>query len=225
MGGPPREVKGEAAVIFFDAAGTLIHLVRSAGWHYADVARQHGLAADAGAMEAAFRALWRAQTPRKVTSSPRPDDDRPWWRDLAVSVLRQGAHPPEAFDVDRWFEDVYWRFAEPGVWALYEDVPRCLDRLEESFRLAVLSNFDGRLRLILRDLGIASRFEHIFLSSELGCDKPAADIFLRAMKTMSADPGGCLHVGDDPERDWAGAEAAGLRAFRLQRPEITLDGL
>jgi hypothetical protein len=31
--------------------------------------------------------------------------------------------------------------------------------------------------------------------------------------------------GDDPERDWAGAAAAGIAVFRVRRPRVTLDDL
>ena len=55
------KVKGEAEVIFFDAAGTLIRLERPVGWHYAEVARRHGLNADEERMDSAFREVWGAQ--------------------------------------------------------------------------------------------------------------------------------------------------------------------
>jgi FMN phosphatase YigB (HAD superfamily) len=34
-----------------------------------------------------------------------------------------------------------------------------------------------------------------------------------------------LHVGDDPERDWKAAKAAGLLVFRLDRPRNSLRDL
>jgi FMN phosphatase YigB (HAD superfamily) len=34
-----------------------------------------------------------------------------------------------------------------------------------------------------------------------------------------------LHVGDDPERDWKAAAAAGLLVFRLDRPRNSLRDL
>jgi len=34
-----------------------------------------------------------------------------------------------------------------------------------------------------------------------------------------------LHVGDDPERDWKAAAAAGLSVFRLARPDRSLRDL
>ena len=60
----------------------------------------------------------------------------------------------------------------PVCGTLYPDVPEVLEILAPRFELAVVSNFDGRLRLILNHLGVAKYFRHIFLSSELGADKP-----------------------------------------------------
>jgi hypothetical protein len=31
-----------------------------------------------------------------------------------------------------------------------------------------------------------------------------------------------MHVGDDPERDWKAAAAAGLSVFKLERPRNSL---
>ena len=225
MDGGALKVKGEAEVIFFDAAGTLIRLERPVGWHYAEVARRHGLNADEQKMESAFREVWKARPFRPASPGAREEDDRPWWRALALDVLRTADPSAARIDEDAWFEELYAHFGDPGVWVLYDDSKRCLDRLASRFRLAVISNFDRRLRLILEDLGVASKFEHIFISSEVGCEKPHPGIFRRALDVMDVEAGRCLHVGDDPERDWAGAAAAGIGVFGVRRPEVTLDDL
>lgn len=219
------KVKGEADVIFFDAAGTLIHLARPVGWHYALIARKHGLAVDEARMESAFRELWRARPARPPSSGPREDDDRPWWQALALDVLRAASPSGEQIDGDAWFGDLYTHFAQPGIWLLYEDARKCLPRLHARYRLAVISNFDGRLRRVLNHLGVSAHFENLFISSELGCEKPDRGIFQQALDVMDAEPARCIHAGDDPERDWAGAAAAGLGVFRVQRPSVTLDHL
>ena len=92
-----------------------------------------------------------------------------------------------------------------------------LSALQGRFELFVVSNFDGRLRVILEHLGVSKYFRNIFLSSELGADKPDPLIFRRALKLGGFSPNEVLHVGDDPERDWAAAEKAGLRVFKLDR--------
>jgi FMN phosphatase YigB (HAD superfamily) len=42
---------------------------------------------------------------------------------------------------------------------------------------------------------------------------------------MNLKPSEVLHVGDDPERDWEAATAAGLPIFRLDRPKNSLRDL
>ena len=121
MDGGALKVKGEAEVIFFDAAGTLIRLERPVGWHYAEVARRHGLNADEQKMESAFREVWKARPFRPASPGAREEDDRPWWRALALDVLRAGAPSAARNDEDAWFEELYAHFGKPGVWVLYDD--------------------------------------------------------------------------------------------------------
>jgi putative hydrolase of the HAD superfamily len=211
--------------IFFDGAGTLIHLPRSVGHHYALVGEKIGLTLDAAALDRAFAACW-AQTPaRPAIEGPREDDDKGWWRELVDQVIDQVAPRTSELDRDAFFEAAYGHFAETGVWELYPDVIEVLETLRPRFDLAVVSNFDGRLRMILEHLGVSKFFSHIFLSSELGADKPDPLIYHRALELSRLAPNEALHVGDDPVRDWQGAEAAGLPVFQLQRPNNSLRDL
>ncbi len=201
--------------IFFDAVGTLIRLPRGVGHHYSAVARRHGCELDAAVLDSAFRAAWKAMPARAATRIARPDDDRGWWRALVASVLdRVGA---AALDRDAYFAELYAEFARPGVWELFPEVCEVLDALAGRYALGIVSNFDGRLRAILGGLGIAGRFEHVVLSSEVGADKPDPWIFERALSLAGVRPEHALHAGDDPRCDWAGAAAAGLRVFHLER--------
>jgi putative hydrolase of the HAD superfamily len=111
------------------------------------------------------------------------------------------------------------------VWKLYPEVLDVLEQLRERFQLAVISNFDGRLRFILQHLSLSNYFSYIFISSELGADKPDPEIFRGAFKVMHLDANEFLHVGDDPERDWKAAEEAGLLVFQLDRPKNSLRDL
>lgn len=211
--------------IFFDAAGTLIHLPKSVGHHYALVGERVGLPLEAKALDRAFGACWKQMPARPAIEGPREDDDKEWWRELVDRVLEQVAPGTTELDRDAFFEVAYSHFAEPGVWELYPEVADVLDSLRGRFELAVISNFDGRLRMIFEHLGVSPFFSYVFLSSELGADKPDPEIFRRAMRLSSVEPDEALHVGDDPERDWEAASAAGLEVFRLERPRNSLRDL
>jgi putative hydrolase of the HAD superfamily len=211
--------------ILFDAAGTLFYLTKTVGDHYAYVGREVGLDLEGQQLERAFHAAWQQMPRRLAIERPRENDDKEWWRELVDRAFDQVAPSLSEFDRDNFFEVAYEHFAEPGVWELYPEVPEVLEQLRPRFELAVISNFDGRLRLILQHLGISKYFAHVFISSELGADKPDPEIFRRSLKIMHLDTTEVLHVGDDPERDWKAASAAGLSVFRLDRPRNSLRDL
>ena len=208
--------------ILFDAAGTLFFLTKTVGDHYAYVGREVGLDLDAHKLDSAFHAAWKQMPRRPAIGGPRENDDKGWWRELVGRVIDQVAPSLSELDRDNFFEVAYEHFAEAVAWKLYPEVPEVLAQLRPRFQLAVISNFDGRLRFVLQNLGISKYFANVFISSELGADKPDPEIFRRALKVIHMDANEVLHVGDDPERDWKAAAAAGLLVFRLDRPRNSL---
>jgi putative hydrolase of the HAD superfamily len=211
--------------ILFDAAGTLFYLTKTVGDHYAYVGREIGLDLDAKELDRAFHAAWRQMPRRPAIDGPRENDDKGSWSELVRRVFDQIAPSLSELDRDNFFEIAYEHFTEAGVWNLYSEVLDVLEQLRERFQLGVISNFDGRLRFILQNLGISKYFAQIFISSELGADKPDPEIFRRSLKIMRLDANEVLHVGDDPERDWKAAKEAGLLVFELDRPKNSLRDL
>ena len=211
--------------IFFDAVGTLFYLTKTVGDHYALVGREVGLTLDAQQLDRAFFTAWEQMPPRAAVDGPREDDDKGWWRELVDLVLDQVARSLSELDRDNFFEIAYEHFAEAGVWELYSEVMDVLRKLRPRFQLGVISNFDGRLRFILEHLGISKFFSYVFISSELGADKPDPEIFRRALKVIGSKPNQVLHVGDDSDRDWKAASAAGLAVFELDRKKNSLRDL
>lgn len=211
--------------IFFDAVGTLFYLTKTVGEHYALVGAEIGLQLDPEKLDRAFFSAWKRMPPRAAIEGPRENDDKDWWRELVELVLDDTTPLLEELDRDNFFEIAYEHFAEAGVWQLYPDVLGALQMLQPRFQLAVVSNFDGRLRFILEHLGISKFFPRIFVSSEIGADKPDPEIYRRALKMMGLAPNEILHVGDDAERDWKAASAAGLAIFQLDRPKNSLRDL
>lgn len=109
-----------------------------------------------------------------------------------------------------------------------------LDRLKECYTLAVVTNGSSRRqREKLRRAGLLQRIEHLFISEERGVEKPDPALFRQALERTGLAAGVVLHVGDDPERDVAGARAAGLACCWVShgrrypegppRPTMTVD--
>ena len=65
-------------------------------------------------LESAFREVWRARPARPPSSGPRDDDDRPWWRALALDVLRAASPAASNIDGEAWFERALYAFRAAG---------------------------------------------------------------------------------------------------------------
>jgi putative hydrolase of the HAD superfamily len=118
-----------------------------------------------------------------------------------------------------------WDQISPGTRA-------ALDRIRESFRIAVISNADGRIEDILSRCGIAECFETITDSGIVGFEKPRPEIFRAALKTMNARADESLYVGDVYSVDYVGATNAGMQAVLFDvagaysdRPEPRVESL
>jgi putative hydrolase of the HAD superfamily len=87
-----------------------------------------------------------------------------------------------------------------------------LERIRQKFRIAVISNADGRIEHVLSRCGIADCFESITDSGIVGVEKPRAEIFEAALRTMQARTDESLYVGDVYSVDYVGACNAGMQA-------------
>ena len=141
--------------IFFDAAGTLFHLPKGVGHHYALVGTRLGLELDATALDRAFAISWEQMPARPAIDGPREDDDKGWWRELVNQVIDQVAPAMHELDRDAFFEVAYSHFAEAGVWELYPRSSRCSKR---SNRVFARGDFKFR-RTPARDPGTVRRRE------------------------------------------------------------------
>lgn len=195
--------------VSFDVGGTLLEPWPSVGHAYAAVARRWcGVAPDVGAINRRFRAAWAAR-------GAAFDYSRAAWAGLVAAVLR-GLSP--CAEDPGFFAALYDHFAGPEPWRVFPDVLPALTALRrQGLRLAVVSNWDPRLRRLLAALGLAACFEVIVVSGEVGWHKPDTRLFDHAAGQLGVPPDRILHVGDSVEEDVRGAGRAGWRAVWLAR--------
>jgi HAD superfamily hydrolase (TIGR01509 family) len=90
-----------------------------------------------------------------------------------------------------------------------------LSILGQKYRIAVISNADGRIEDVLRRCAIADCFRTITDSGLVGFEKPHPEIFRKALKAMAAEPEESLYVGDVYSVDYLGATGAGMQAMLM----------
>jgi len=88
-----------------------------------------------------------------------------------------------------------------------------LERIRRKYRIAVISNADGKIENVLSRCGIADCFESITDSGIVGFEKPRAEIFEAALRTMNVPADQSLYVGDVYSVDYVGATNAGMQAI------------
>ena len=117
-------------------------------------------------------------------------------REQLVSGIRQSAN---------------WDVIRPGTMEHLREIGR-------RYRIAVISNADGRIEEVLRRCGIADCFLTITDSGHVGYEKPHPEIFRHALRSVSASPEESLYVGDVYSVDYLGASGAGMQAILMDAP-------
>jgi putative hydrolase of the HAD superfamily len=116
------------------------------------------------------------------------------------------------------FTALYDSFSTHDAWRVYDDVIPSLEALQKrDIRLAVISNWDTRLKPTLKNVGLHDYFETITVSGEHGHNKPAREIFDATAAALHLPPGEILHIGDSHREDYLGARNAGFQALHLDR--------
>lgn len=94
-----------------------------------------------------------------------------------------------------------------------------LSSLARRYRLGIISDVGfspGRvLKQVLADNDLLDAFDSLVFSDEAGRAKPHIELFQRTARSLSAEPGAMVHVGDLERTDIIGARQAGYRAIRF----------
>jgi putative hydrolase of the HAD superfamily len=202
--------------VLLDAVGTLVALREPVGEIYARVAAAHGVRIAPWRVGDAFARVLAAAPPAVFPDAPAaevPARERAWWRALVRSTFLAADSAQRFADFDACFEALWGIFAGPRAWAARPGAAAALAALRRAGRrCAVVSNFDGRLPGLLDALGLLAALDAVVVPGSVGAAKPDPRIFAAALARLGARPDEAVFVGDDHERDLAGARAAGIAA-------------
>ena len=111
-----------------------------------------------------------------------------------------------------------FRSHAPEYLAAYPGVPAALAHLRAHCPIGLVTDGDpGIQRAKLAALGLSDAFDVVVVSDELGRQyrKPHPAPFRAALSALGVAPHEALFVGDRPDKDVAGAAAAGMRCIRV----------
>lgn len=196
--------------VLFDVGNTLLWLDHP---FILDLLREHGV-------ETPEDELLAAQYAGKLlldemVRTGQAGDDAHRGRIFFAEVFRQLGVPDETFPLIA--KRLYARHAEKNLWcSVQQGTDDVLHELKRrGYRLGVISNADGTVERLLRDMGLLGHFEFVIDSTSVGVEKPDPRIFRMALERMGIEPHEAVYVGDVYEIDVAGARAAGIRGVLI----------
>jgi putative hydrolase of the HAD superfamily len=215
-------MSGGDRLLIWDFDGTLAHRRGETGWSIllaeALEAEEpgHGHTADV------FRPHLRDGFPwhRPEVAHPELCEPQAWWASVRPQLAR--AYEGAGYDHGRALElaDAARRlYVDPGVgWSLFDDTLPVLERLTQAgWTHAILSNHVPELRQIVAGLGLDEVVALLSCSAETGYEKPHPQAYASVLDRLR--PAEAWMVGDNVVADVLGAEAVGIPAVLVRRPD------
>lgn len=148
---------------------------------------------------------------------------REWWYQVVHNTYKGTENLNQISDSEmetllpKVFEMLYKDvFSTKAGWLVKEDAIYTLNKLKDwrdigaGPKIGVISNFDERLEIILKELGMMHYFDFVITSADAKSSKPSKEIFdLALSKSKVTSVNAAYHIGSKIESDVAGAAAAG----------------
>jgi len=191
--------------LLLDAAGTLFEPSEPVTQVYLDIGSKYGVTLSADEILYRYRVAYSKPWSRSILRYV--EDGKPFWSYILAEATN--CHNPA------FAEEVYAYYSSGTAWRLIDPQARDVLRALKAagVKLAVVSNFDTRLRPILQSLNCLSCFDAVAVSAEVEAEKPNPTIFLKACELLHVEPADAVHVGDDRRNDVWGARSAGCDAL------------
>jgi HAD superfamily hydrolase (TIGR01662 family) len=201
--------------IFFDAGNTLIFIDPRI---VIPIIRRHGTDVD----EDLF---WKAEFKARVGLMNRVEDgawgtEEKIWTEYFQTFLRGCGVGEEVLEVVG--KEVVEAHRKRHLWSfMHPSTLGALEHLRDAgYRMAIISNADGRIEGLIEGVGIKDFFEFVMDSKVEGVEKPDPEIFLRACNRMGVDPSESLYVGDLYGVDVVGARGVGMEAVLMDPQDL-----
>ncbi len=207
--------------IYLDVGDTLIHLKIPAGKIYHDILKSHNVIEDVleeSVLRKYFSNSWNQMNKKnpldhkcRYTNHPKGNDG--FWREL-IGIFLSNFNKEELTEkiyleiVNTFNDPISWTIDE-SFYTLYEIASR------KNVGFGIISNWDLRLRNLLKNLHLFEYFKNVIISSEFGYEKPSEKIFREAMRQANLQADELIYTGDKPEFDYYPPQKLGWAPYLI----------
>jgi putative hydrolase of the HAD superfamily len=145
-----------------------------------------------------------------------------WWAETNLTFQRAfegvGFNPHRARELAGLVRQYY---VNPSRFKLYDDVlPTLITLQEKGWKQGILSNHVPELANIVNTIGLSPFIDLCISSAVSGYEKPNPLAFKDALR-LAGNPEKVWMVGDSQAADVIGAEAVGIKAILVRKPNAT----
>lgn len=203
-------------LITFDITGTLLKYRSSPAVEYLKTLNKYGIEVKLTTLEDLINKNWHFMTkthPNFGLHTGLEWDN--YWRTYARNVFREAFQIENITDnvpLKAIIDDLMKTYSTGETFKVQNGAIALLEYLKkEEVPLGVISNYDPRVRYMIKNLGLSHYFQFILTSYEVGFEKPDIKIFREAESyvTKGINRELFLHVGDSYLLDFKGAKNAG----------------
>jgi len=196
--------------VLFDLGGTLV-MTAPIPEIFMRILRNHDVHVPLGGSEEAF--------PEVTEEMSLEDFKLPYmefWRIYNLRILKRLGVKGDLMRLADALTEEWWDNADLRVYPDVEDTLRMLR--QRRLKIGIISNgFKIDIREILFRTGLEGKFDVTVGVDDVEKPKPHSEIFHYALEKLKIKPHEALFVGDNPETDYKGAEAAGLKSLLIDR--------
>ncbi|XP_068619999.1 rhythmically expressed gene 2 protein-like [Battus philenor] len=205
-------------LVTFDATNTLLRFKVHPWQYYTTVGRDYGFVGTGNDLKPrlldSYKEMWN-KYPNFGKNIISWED---WWGQVIKKTFN--GQLPKTADIDCLASKLINDFRTTKCWCLAEGGDDLLNIFKNrGISLGVISNFDPRLIEVLHNVNIYNKFDFVLNSFDIGVAKPDRKIFEYALTILSKDiiPEECIHIGDDVEKDYLAARAAGWNGILISK--------
>lgn len=209
--------------VFLDAGETMIHPHPSFGELFANVLAEAGHRVEIERIletVSVYSKRW-ADTARDAGRGPwsvSQDASKAFWLDVYEGFLGDLGVDGEAGALAELAMKMYRTFSDPASYRAYPDVLPALEELSvRGYSLALVSNFEEWLELVLEAVELTPYFPVRVISGVEGIEKPDPRIFELALERAGVAAEESVYVGDHPDFDVEASRAVGMFPVLIDR--------
>lgn len=217
-------------LITFDITGTLFKYRSCPAVEYSNVLKKYGIEVKISTLDDLINKNWKFMTKKHPNFGL--DTGIGWekyWRTYAQNVFNKTFEIENITNnvpMNSVIDDLMMTYSTGETFEVQNGAIELLDYLKkEGIPLGVLSNYDPRIKPIIKNLGLSHYFEFILCSYEVKSEKPDSRIFREAESFVDtcSDHELFLHVGDSYLLDFNGAKNAGWSACLIHTDKNIID--